>query len=67
MLQVVTFNLKDLKSVLYTFLLLNVAFNGGAAHGLEECNWVWKRTGNVRTANLQLREEASWMHTNGTF
>lgn len=35
MLQVVPFTLKDLKSVLHTFLLVNVAFNCGAAHGLE--------------------------------
>lgn len=35
MLQVVPFTLKDLKSVLHTFLLVNVAFNCGTAHGLE--------------------------------
>lgn len=35
MLQVVPFTLKDLESVLHTFLLVNMAFNCGAAHGLE--------------------------------
>lgn len=29
------FTIKDLKYVLHTFLLVNVAFNCGAAHGLE--------------------------------
>lgn len=38
MLQVVPFTLKDLKSVLHTFLLENVAFNCGAAHGLENAS-----------------------------
>lgn len=32
LLQVVPFTLKDLKSVLHTFLLVSVAFNCGAAH-----------------------------------
>lgn len=60
MLQVVPFTLKDLKSVLHTFLLENVAFNCGAAHGLENASGCRNvQAGNVRTANLKLREEAS--------
>lgn len=66
MLQVVAFPLKDLKHVLHTFLSVNVAFNCGAAHGLENatgCRML--RQGQDR--HLQLREEASQMHINGTF